>query len=202
MILILDNYDSFVHNLARYFVLAEKETLVVRNDALSISKIIEKKPEAIVISPGPGTPAEAGICVEVIKALGPTTPIFGVCLGHQSIGEAYGGKTVRAAAPRHGKASPVLHDNSALFAGLPSPFKAGRYHSLVTTLCEENTPLVVSAKTREGEIMAMHHRTYPVYGVQFHPESILTQGGLQIVRNFIALAENWNSTPKDKERAA
>lgn len=192
MILVIDNYDSFVHNLARYFQLAGHETNVVRNDAVTITDIKKMKPKAIVLSPGPCAPKQAGICVELIKALGSEIPLLGVCLGHQCIGEAYGGMTIRGPEPVHGKASEILHDGSPLFSGLPNPLRAGRYHSLIVELASAS-PLMVTARTVNGRIMAMQHRHHPVYGVQFHPESALTEQGLDLVRNFCDIARMWHA---------
>lgn len=190
MFLVIDNYDSFVHNLARYFELAGAEVAVARNDALGVEDIKALNPEGLILSPGPCSPKEAGICVEAVKILGPEMPILGVCLGHQCIGEAYGAMVLRAAAAMHGKASLITHDSSGVFSGLPSPLKVGRYHSLIvgsTPKC----PLETSARTEDGEIMGLRHPVHPVHGVQFHPESILTEHGLRIVENFIAIAALW-----------
>ncbi len=192
MILVIDNYDSFAHNLGRYMELAGWKIAVARNDKISIQGIETMNPEAIVISPGPRMPQDSGICIEAIKRFGPATPILGVCLGHQCIGEAFGGTTVRAAKPMHGKASQVIHQDDLLFADIPNPFRAGRYHSLAIRLNAES-PLEVIAKTADGEIMAVKHRTCPTYGVQFHPESVLTEHGSQIIANFTAIALAWRS---------
>jgi anthranilate synthase/aminodeoxychorismate synthase-like glutamine amidotransferase len=188
MLLLIDNYDSFVHNLARYFEELGCRTLVVRNDRLAVDEAAALAPEAIVISPGPCTPAEAGISVELVRRLGPRIPILGVCLGHQAIAAAYGGRVVRAARPMHGRTSLVRHDGRDLLAGLPDPFPAARYHSLV--VADEGLPaeLEVRARTEDGTIMALAHRTFRVHGVQFHPESILTSVGPRILANFLALA--------------
>lgn len=191
MFLVIDNYDSFVHNLARYFELAGAQTLIVRNDALSVEDIRSMAPEGLVLSPGPCSPKEAGICVEAVRVLGPEIPVLGVCLGHQCIGEAYGAMTRRAAAPMHGKASTISHDSAGVFAGLPSPFRAGRYHSLVVGLTP-GCPLEAAAKAEnDGEIMGLRHPLHPVHGVQFHPESILTEHGREIIGNFVAIAARW-----------
>ena len=191
MILVIDNYDSFTYNLVQYLGALGESVRVERNDALSVEDVVALAPAAIVLSPGPGTPADAGITVAVIRRCGATVPMLGVCLGHQAIGEAYGGRVIRA--PRgvmHGKTSPVRHDGTGLFAGLPSPLEVMRYHSLVVehdTLpaCLEVTARAVDDAT---EIHALRHRTHPVWGVQFHPESILTQHGTQILVNFLAMA--------------
>jgi len=185
MILLLDNYDSFVWNLARYVRELGREPVVVRNDAATLDEITALTPSHIIISPGPCTPAEAGISVAVIRRFGPTTPIFGVCLGHQAIGAAYGGHVVRAARPMHGKTSEISHDGTGLFAELPSPFKATRYHSLVIEKRSLPAELRVTATAEDGEIMAVRHREHPVVGTQFHPESVLTEGGHGMVRRFL-----------------
>ena len=189
MILLIDNYDSFVHNLARYVQRLGEETRVVRNDAVSVAEIRRMKPDAIVLSPGPCTPTEAGCSLEVVRELTGEVPILGVCLGHQTIAAALGGKVVRAKEPVHGRASEVRHGGEGVFAGLPSPLTVGRYHSLVV---EENSlppELVVTARTDDGVVMALAHRQYPVVGVQFHPESILTRGGYELLANFLRLAK-------------
>ena len=185
MILVLDNYDSFVHNLARYITELGGEPLVRRNDAISVEEVLAMAPTHLVISPGPCTPAEAGIAPELVRALAGTTPILGVCLGHQCIATALGGRIVRGARPMHGRASPIEHDGSGILAGLPSPLNAGRYHSLVVE--EESLPaaLRITARSEEGEIMALEHREHPVFGVQFHPESVLTPSGQRILHNFL-----------------
>ena len=188
MILVLDNRDSFVYNLARYVRELGREVVIRRSDEMSIDEVERLAPSHIVISPGPCTPAEAGISTEVVRRFGPTTPILGVCLGHQCIGAAYGGDVVRAGYPMHGKTSLITHDSSGIFAGLPSPLRVARYHSLV--IAPETVPgdLEVAARTQEdGTIMAVRHRTYPVHGVQFHPESVLTEEGRTLLRNFMDL---------------
>jgi anthranilate synthase/aminodeoxychorismate synthase-like glutamine amidotransferase len=192
MILLIDNYDSFVHNLARHIALTGQETRVVRNDAVSLPEIHALNPAAILISPGPCAPAQAGLSNEIIRTLGPSIPILGVCLGHQCIGEVYGGRTVRAPEPMHGQASAIRHDGTGLFHGLPGPLTGGRYHSLMTELPAES-PLRITARTEDGIIMALEHAHHPVYGVQFHPESILTEGGLDLLKNFMTLAVAWNA---------
>jgi len=191
MILVIDNYDSFVYNLARYVERLGTSCEVVRNDAITLDEIEHRAPEAIVISPGPCSPQEAGISIDVVRRFGANIPILGVCLGHQAIGEAYGGITQKASKPVHGKATSITHDNSALFDGLPNPIKVGRYHSLITEL-PENCDLAVSATSDKEEIMAMQHYAHPVYGVQFHPESVLTAQGLDLMRNFIQLSGQFN----------
>jgi anthranilate synthase/aminodeoxychorismate synthase-like glutamine amidotransferase len=186
MILMIDNYDSFTYNLVQYLRELGAQVEVHRNDRISLEEIRAVRPDRIVLSPGPCTPAEAGICCDVIRAFGSTTPLLGVCLGHQCIGAAYGGRIVRAARLMHGKTSPIRHDGRTLFAGLPNPFEATRYHSLLIE--RESLPacLAISADTAEGEIMGVRHRTHPVEGVQFHPESVLTQAGKALLRNFLA----------------
>jgi anthranilate synthase component II len=190
MILVIDNYDSFTYNLVQYLGELGEHPIVYRNDAIDVEAIGALRPRAIVISPGPKTPAEAGISIPIIKRWGPEIPILGVCLGHQAIGEAYGGHVVRARRVMHGKRSGVMHDGTGLFEGLPSPLDVMRYHSLVveaTTLPAELTVLA-RAVDDPTEIHAVRHRTHPVWGVQFHPESILTTGGKNILANFLRLA--------------
>jgi anthranilate synthase component II len=188
MILVIDNYDSFTYNLMQYLAELGCDVQVVRNDAISVEGIRTLCPSHVVISPGPGDPSDAGISKEVILELGPELPILGVCLGHQCIGEAFGGRVERAARLMHGKTSPVHHTGDGLFDGIPNPFVATRYHSLV--VAEPLPPeLQITAFTSEGEVMALRHRTFPIFGVQFHPESILTRYGKQIVGNFIIEAE-------------
>jgi anthranilate synthase/aminodeoxychorismate synthase-like glutamine amidotransferase len=185
MLLILDNYDSFTYNLVQYFGELGVEMKIFRNDALTVDEVKKLAPEKICISPGPCTPNEAGISLELIRELGPTTPILGVCLGHQSIGQVYGGDVVRADRLMHGKTSPIHHNNTSVFAGLPNPFEATRYHSLIVK--RETLPdcLEITAWTAENEIMGLRHKEYPVHGVQFHPESILTENGKQILETFL-----------------
>ncbi len=193
MILVIDNYDSFVHNVARYLVLAGAAVEIVRNDAASVPDIRRLAPEAIVISPGPCTPDEAGISRAVIEELSDTVPILGVCLGHQCIGAAFGGTVARARRPMHGLASPVAHDGIGLFAGLPSPLVVGRYHSLIVEpTAAMSQRLAVDAWSPDGEVMALSHRLHPTYGVQFHPESILTQDGQALFENFLGMARAWS----------
>jgi len=185
MLLIIDNYDSFTYNLVQYFGELGAEMKVVRNDALTVDEAVALKPSRICISPGPCTPNEAGISCDLIAALGATTPILGVCLGHQSIGQVYGGEVVRAERLMHGKTSMIHHNGHSVFAGMPNPFEATRYHSLIVR--RETLPdcLEITAWTDEGEIMGLMHKEHPVHGVQFHPESILTQDGKRLLENFL-----------------
>ena len=187
MILVLDNYDSFTYNLVQYFGELGADLHVVRNDQITVAEIEKLAPEKIVVSPGPCTPHEAGISCEVIKTFGPRLPILGVCLGHQCIGEVYGGEVVRADRLMHGKTSPILHTGKGVFQNLPSPFEATRYHSLIVK--RETLPdvLEITAETAEGEIMGLQHKELPVHGVQFHPESILTSEGKRLLKNFLEL---------------
>ena len=188
MVLVIDNYDSFTYNLVQYLGELGAEVQVRRNDQVTPDDIEAMRPSHILISPGPGRPEDAGISMDVIRRFGPTTPVLGVCLGHQAIGVVYGGVVCRAAVPMHGKTSTVVHDGKGLFDGIVEPFQAGRYHSLV--VAKESVPpdLEVSATTQEdGSIMAVRHRTYPVHGVQFHPESVLTDEGRRILRNFLEM---------------
>lgn len=188
MVLLIDNYDSFVYNLDRYLRELGAETLVVRNDAITLAEIARLRPEAIVLSPGPCTPTEAGITLEVVREFGPTIPLLGVCLGHQAIAAALGGAVIRADEPVHGQTSWITHRGRALFAGLPDPFAAARYHSLVVDESRLPADLEITARTTEGLAMALAHRHWPVFGVQFHPESILTEGGHRLLRNFLGIA--------------
>lgn len=187
MLLVIDNYDSFTYNLVQYFGELGAEMEIYRNDKISIDEIRDKEPERICISPGPCTPDDAGISCDVIREFGGKIPLFGVCLGHQSIGQVFGGDVVRADRLMHGKTSPVLHQGEDLFQGLPSPFEATRYHSLIVK--RETFPdcLEITAETEEGEIMGLRHKDHPIYGVQFHPESILTGEGKKILQNFLNL---------------
>lgn len=195
--MVIDNYDSFAHNLARYFEMTGTSTKIVRNDALTINDIQNLQPAALILSPGPCTPKEAGMCVEAVKTLGPELPILGVCLGHQAIGEAYGALTLRAQSPMHGKAAAITHNARGLFAGLPSPMEVGRYHSLIVEP-SKSCPLITTAQTADGEIMGLAHPVHPVYGVQFHPESVLTRHGQQVVQNFVDIAQAWHTLKADK----
>jgi anthranilate synthase/aminodeoxychorismate synthase-like glutamine amidotransferase len=187
MLLVIDNYDSFTYNLVQYFGELGADPVVKRNDAITPEEVEKLRPEKMVISPGPGTPAKAGISNEVIRRMGSTTPILGVCLGHQCIAEVYGGKVVRADRLMHGKTSPIRHEGGGLFAGLPNPFEATRYHSLIVEKDSVPGCLRITADTAEGEIMGLQHREFPVHGVQFHPESILSREGKDLLRNFLKL---------------
>ena len=192
MILLIDNYDSFTFNLVHFLGDVGARCQVWRNDKLSVEQALALAPEAIVLSPGPCTPNEAGICLDLIAAAAGRIPILGVCLGHQAIGQAFGGEVVRALAPMHGKVSPVAHGGSDIFAGVPSPFAATRYHSLIVRAETLPDVLVATAYT-DGIIMGMRHRTLPVFGVQFHPESIASQHGHAILKNFVDIARGLNS---------
>ena len=185
MLLMIDNYDSFTYNLVQYLGELGAEVEVRRNDALSVGDVAAMKPAGVVISPGPCTPNEAGICVELVQKLGGRIPILGVCLGHQAIGQAFGGRIVHAGQVMHGKTSPIKHNGKDLFEGMPNPFAATRYHSLVIQRDSLPDCLEITAETDEGEIMGVKHKTYPIWGVQFHPESILTQHGHDLLRNFL-----------------
>jgi anthranilate synthase/aminodeoxychorismate synthase-like glutamine amidotransferase len=186
-VLLIDNYDSFTYNLYQYLCELGADVTVVRNDAISVDEARAMRPDLVVISPGPGVPRNAGISIELVRAMGPTTPVLGVCLGHQAITEAFGGVVSRAPELMHGKASPIEHDGRGVFEGLPSPFSAIRYHSLCTAPEAVPASLEVTARSDSGVIMAVRHREYPVHGVQFHPESILTEHGKDLLRNFLAL---------------
>ena len=188
MILVIDNYDSFTYNLVHYLNELGAETLVYRNDALSVEEALGLKPQGVLLSPGPCTPNEAGICLDLLAAAPDDLPILGVCLGHQSIGQAYGGEVVRAKAIMHGKTSPIEHTGKGIFAGLPNPVTATRYHSLSVEPSTMPAVLDVTAWTEDGEVMGFQHRTKPVHGVQFHPESIATEGGHAMLANFLKLA--------------
>lgn len=187
MILVIDNYDSFVETLARYVRESGMETLVVRNDAHAAAELIALRPAGVIVSPGPNGPAEAGVSLELISRLDIMTPLLGVCLGHQCLVETIGGRTVRALEPMHGEASPIDHDGEGLFADLPNPFLAGRYHSLISEL-PPASDLCACAWSARGELMAVRHRTAPRWGVQFHPESVLTPVGRILIERFVAAA--------------
>jgi anthranilate synthase/aminodeoxychorismate synthase-like glutamine amidotransferase len=196
MLLIIDNYDSFTYNLVQYFGELGAEPVVRRNDEITVAEIEALQPEAVVISPGPCTPKEAGISNEVIAQIGPKLPVLGVCLGHQCIGHVYGGAVVRAGRLMHGKTSPILHDNTGVFADLPSPFEATRYHSLLIDPPTVPASLVVTAHTAEGEIMGVRHKEFPIHGVQFHPESILTRHGKDLLKNFLRITSDFHAKKK------
>ena len=198
MILLIDNYDSFVYNLARYVCELGEEPLVRRNDAVTLDEIAALAPSQIIVSPGPCSPAVAGISIDVIRRFGAATPILGVCLGHQAIGAAYGAEIVRAKRPMHGKTSRIHHDGAGIFAELPSPFIAPRYHSLVIAPASLPDALRVTATADDGEIMAVEHRTHPVVGVQFHPESALSEHGYRILDRFLHGAASRGATLPDR----
>ena len=186
MILVIDNYDSFTYNLVQYLGELGADVRVMRNDAVTVDEVAASKPDRIVISPGPGRPEDAGVTLGVIERMGESTPILGVCLGHQAIGAVFGGEVVRASVPMHGKTSTIEHDGKGVFKGIPGPFIASRYHSLVVAEPSMPADLEVTARTKEdGVVMGLRHRRLPIHGVQFHPESILTGEGKTILRNFI-----------------
>jgi anthranilate synthase/aminodeoxychorismate synthase-like glutamine amidotransferase len=193
VVLVIDNYDSFTYNLVQYLGELGEEVVVRRNDEITLPAIAPLRPLAVVLSPGPGTPAQAGICKDLLVELGPTLPTLGVCLGHQCLGEAFGGTVRRASQVMHGKVSRVTHAEQSVFRGIPSPFAATRYHSLVVD--RENLPadLEVTAWTDDGTVMGLRHRQYPLAGVQFHPEAILTEHGHQLLANFLHDARAWRS---------
>ena len=196
MILLIDNYDSFTFNLVHFLGDLGAECDVVRNDAITTEQALARAPEAIVLSPGPCTPSEAGICLDLIQAAAGRVPILGVCLGHQAIGQVFGGRVIRAPTPMHGKVGPITHTNSDVFAGLPSPFNATRYHSLIVEADTLPDQLEPTAWTENGIIMGMRHRTMPIFGVQFHPESIASEHGHALLGNFLALARGSNQPAK------
>jgi anthranilate synthase component 2 len=188
MILVIDNYDSFTYNLVHYLNELGAETLVHRNDAITVQEALGLRPQGVLLSPGPCTPNEAGICLALLEAAAPDLPIFGVCLGHQAIGQAFGGEVIRAKAVMHGKTSAIHHTGQGVFKGLKNPFTATRYHSLSVEKQDLPTDLEVTAWTDDGEIMGVQHKTRPVHGVQFHPESIATECGHELLGNFLDLA--------------
>ena len=196
MLILIDNYDSFTYNLVHYLGELGAPCEVIRNDKISAGEVLQKKPQAIVLSPGPCTPNEAGICLELIAKAGGKVPLLGVCLGHQAIGQVYGGKVIRAPEPLHGKLSSIRHTNKGVFKGLPSTFDVTRYHSLIVERSSLPDDLEVTAETPDGIIMGLQHKTLPVHGVQFHPESIASEHGHRILKNFIDLAQSWNSRAK------
>lgn len=189
MILLIDNYDSFVHNLSRYFQVLGQETMVVRNDVVDQTLIERVQPSAVVISPGPCSPSEAGSSLDIVRALPETMPVLGVCLGHQVIAAAFGARIIQAPQPVHGRASEIVHTGRGLFAGLPSPLRVGRYHSLIVDRATLPDELEVTAETVDGLVMAIAHRDRPIVGVQFHPEAILTEAGLDLLANFIRMVD-------------
>lgn len=193
MLLLIDNYDSFTFNLVHFLGDVGGRCEVVRNDKLTVDEALARHPEAIVLSPGPCTPNEAGICLDLITAAAGKVPILGVCLGHQAIGQAFGGEVIRAPLPMHGKLSAISHDGTGILEGVPSPFSATRYHSLIVARDTLPAVLVPTAWTEDGLIMAMHHRDLPIHGVQFHPESIASEHGHRILANFLAIARGSNA---------
>ena len=198
MLLLIDNYDSFTYNLVHYLGELGAESVVVRNDKITAEDAIARKPKAIVLSPGPCTPNEAGVCLDLVKKAGPTIPLLGVCLGHQSIGQSYGGKVIRAAEPMHGKLSSITHSGNGVFKGLPKSFQITRYHSLIVERKTLPDCLEITAETADGIIMGLQHKTHPVHGVQFHPESIASEQGHALLANFLELA---GFKPKRKKAA-
>ncbi|WP_442753497.1 anthranilate synthase component II [Methylocystis sp. JAN1] len=199
---LIDNYDSFTFNLVHYFGQLGANVAVHRNDAVSVADVLAEAPDAIVLSPGPCTPHEAGICMDLIEAASVTIPIFGVCLGHQSIGEVFGGEVIRAPLPIHGKMATILHHGDAVFRGIEGPFQATRYHSLVVKRETLPSCLRITAETPDGLIMALSHNELPTHGVQFHPESITSQHGHRILQNFLDLAAEWNESKRGRAKVA
>lgn len=198
MLILIDNYDSFTYNLVHYLGELGAESLVIRNDKVTADEVMAKKPKAIVLSPGPCTPNEAGVCLDLIKKAGSTIPLLGVCLGHQAIGQSYGGKVIRAPQPMHGKLSTITNTGKGIFSGLPKQFQITRYHSLIVERSSLPDCLEVTAKTADGIIMGLQHKTHPVHGVQFHPESIASEQGHALLANFLKLA---GFTPKARKAA-
>ncbi|MDR5682470.1 MAG: aminodeoxychorismate/anthranilate synthase component II [Armatimonadota bacterium] len=194
MVVVIDNYDSFVYNVAQYLGELGAEVCVFRNDAITAESVGAMQPEAVVLSPGPCTPDEAGVSNDVLRQLAHRVPVLGICLGHQCIGQVFGGRVGLAPREVHGKASQIRHDGRTIFAGLPNPFAATRYHSLVVEDDGLPADLEVSARSPDGLVMGLRHRTLPVEGVQFHPESILTEGGRDLLRNFLELVRRWHAT--------
>lgn len=201
-VLVIDNYDSFTYNLVHYIGELGANVDVVRNDKITVDEVRKRAPDAIIVSPGPCTPNEAGICLELINALGPEIPMFGVCLGHQAMGQTYGASVVRAPSLMHGKVSAISHTGRGVFHGINGDFQATRYHSL--TIAPETLPaeMEVTARADDGVIMGAMHKTYPVHGVQFHPESIASEHGHLILRNFLELAKTWNAAHRPDKTAA
>jgi anthranilate synthase component 2 len=202
MIVLIDNYDSFTFNLVHYLGGLGADVVVHRNDKVSVADVMASEPDAIVLSPGPCTPNEAGICLELVGKAAPTIPILGVCLGHQAIGQAFGGKVVRAPVPVHGKLSDIRHTNTGVFRGINGPFKATRYHSLVVDRASMPSALTVNAETDDHLVMGLAHASLPVHGVQFHPESIASEHGHLMLKNFLDLATAWNSQRGKQPSAA
>ena len=198
MLILIDNYDSFTYNLVHYLGELGAESVVIRNDKITADEVMAKKPKAIVLSPGPCTPNEAGVCLDLIKKAGPTIPLLGVCLGHQAIGQSYGGKVIRAAQPMHGKLSTITNTGKGLFKGLPKSFEITRYHSLIVERATLPDCLEITAETADGIIMGLQHKTHPVHGVQFHPESIASEQGHALLANFLLLA---GFKPKSRKAA-
>ena len=201
MLLLIDNYDSFTYNLVHFLGELGADCEVHRNDQISADAVMKKKPKAIVLSPGPCTPNEAGVCLELIEKAGPKIPLLGVCLGHQSIGQVYGGKVIRAPAPMHGKLSTIHHTGQSVFKGLPERFVVTRYHSLIVEKKSLPDALEITAETDDGIIMGLMHKTYPVHGVQFHPESIASEQGHALLANFLTLAGIAPKKRSEKARA-
>ena len=198
MLILIDNYDSFTYNLVHYLGELGADSVVIRNDKISAEEVIAKKPRAIVLSPGPCTPNEAGVCLDLIKKAGPIIPLLGVCLGHQSIGQSYGGKVIRAPEPMHGKLSAITNTGEGIFKGLPKSFQITRYHSLIVERKSLPNCLEITAETADGIIMGLQHKTHPVHGVQFHPESIASEQGHALLANFLTLA---GYTPRQRSAA-
>lgn len=195
MILLIDNYDSFTHNLWQYLRMLGREVRVCRHDEIGIDQVAALRPALVVLSPGPKTPDQAGICLELVRRLHRQQPILGICLGHQAIGQAFGARVVRAVVPVHGKTCAVIHDGRGCFAGLPSPLRVTRYHSLILERDSIPSAFEVSAETDSGEVMGIRHREFPLEGLQFHPEALLTDHGLEMLRNAIGQAEAWRIRP-------
>jgi anthranilate synthase component II len=201
-VLVIDNYDSFTWNLVHLIGALVSRVDVVRNDAVSADEVVASRPDAIVLSPGPRTPNEAGICMDLVKRAGSDIPMFGVCLGLQAIGQVFGGSVIRAPTPMHGKVSEVAHQGQGVFRGINGPLRATRYHSLIVDRTTCPTELEVTAETGDGLIMALSHRSFPIHGVQFHPESILSEHGATLMRNFFDIAASWNAGRRDNPARA
>lgn len=199
MLLLIDNYDSFTYNLYQYLAELGADVQVRRNDQVTLDEIEAMQPDQIVVSPGPCTPTEAGMSCQIIETFGPRIPTLGVCLGHQAVGQVYGGSIVRAPEPRHGKTSLIYHQGQGVLRSLPQPFEANRYHSLIVERSTLPPALEITAVTEDGLIMGLRHRTYPVEGVQFHPESIMTPVGKDLLRNFLSSASHQGNQPKQRE---